>query len=434
MKMRTACGILLAVFAAVFWTLTVEARTITAGTLVANPGMTVSVPVTVDDLSDVGAAVVTVGYDSTVVVCLGVEAGAASEAKNMSYVDTGSGQICVIFSGFSKAAMSGEIFRIKFSVRSGTAGLFSDVTLLNAQFAATDGVTDLAASNPLTVVNGMVRSSAADATVSRLEAAFRVAPQTSLATLILADGDGLVADADGEPIRVSGTVVAAGAIPVDAPLGGWQTLSYALLSTPTKDLTFALADAANATIRVETADGLTTYYADVTVDGSVEIVAEEGTLSAATRSQVKALLASELAAHSEVTSVTVKGDVTLAAIAADLGIAPKFEVLGTTATANYETPTLKIIAFEPKTGLVRIKVTPGEGNTIRAPLATGCVHVYGTKDLSQKMRYISGTAFDLTPYLKDATRGEADLTVALGSHTFIKVKVETTIKQEGEEE
>jgi hypothetical protein len=83
---------------------------------------------------------------------------------------------------------------------------------------------------------------------------------------------------------------------------------------------------------------------------------------------------------------------------------------------------------------VRIKVTPGEGNAIRASLATGCVHVYGTKDLSQKMRYISGTAFDLTPYLKDATRGEADLTVALGSHTFIKVKVETTIKQEGEEE
>ena len=413
MKMRTACGILLVVFAAVFWTSTVEARTITAGTLVANPGMTVSVPVTVDDLSDVGAAVVTVGYDSTVVVCLGVEAGAASEAKNMSYVDTGSGQICVIFSGFSKAAMSGEIFRIKFSVRSGTAGLFSDVTLLNAQFAATDGVTDLAASNPLTVVNGMVRSSAADASISRLEAAFRVAPQTSLATLTLADGDRLVADADGEPIRVSGTVTAAGVIPVDTPLGGWQTLSYALLSTPTEGLSFALADAANATIRVETADGLTTYYADVTVDGSVEIVAEEGTLSAATRSQVKALLA---------------------AIAADLGIAPKFEVLGTTATANYETPTLKIIVFEPQTGLVRIKVTPGEGNTIRAPLATGCVHVYGTKNLSQKMRYISGTAFDLTPYLKDATRGEADLTVALGSHTFIKVKVETTIKQEGEEE
>ena len=73
-------------------------------------------------------------------------------------------------------------------------------------------------------------------------------------------------------------------------------------------------------------------------------------------------------------------------------------------------------------------------STARAPLATGCVHVYGTSDLGEKMRYISGTAFDLAPYLKDATKGEADLTVALGSHTFIKVKVETAAKREGDEE
>ena len=432
--MRTIFGILLMAFAVAFSALTAAARTITAGTLVANPGATITVPITVDDLSDVGATVVTVGYDPTVVVCLGVESGSASDAKSMSYADTGSGQLCVILSGSSQSVTGGEIFRMSFSVRSGTAGLFSDVTLLDAQFAATDGVSDLSASNPVTVVNGMVRSLATDAAVARLEAAFRVAPQTSLATLTLAEGDGLVADADGEPISVSGAVSAAGKIPVDAPLGGWQTGAYALLSTPTKDLTFALADASNATIRVETEGGLTTYYADVTVDGGVEIVAESGTLSAATRAQMKALLANELAANPGVTSVTVMGDAALATIAADLGIAPRFDVLGTTATATYAMPTLKIIAFEPQTGRVRIKITPGEGNAIRASLATGCVHVYGTKDLSQKMRYISGTAFDLTPYLKDATRGEADLTVALGSHTFIKVKVETTIKQEGEEE
>ena len=56
------------------------------------------------------------------------------------------------------------------------------------------------------------------------------------------------------------------------------------------------------------------------------------------------------------------------------------------------------------------------------------------KQKGEKMRYISGTAFDLASYLKDATKGEADLTVALGSHTFIKVKAETAVKQEGEEE
>ena len=50
-------------------------RTVATGTIVANPGATVSVPVTIDDLSDVAAAVVTVNYDSTVLVCLGVDAG-----------------------------------------------------------------------------------------------------------------------------------------------------------------------------------------------------------------------------------------------------------------------------------------------------------------------------------------------------------------------
>ncbi len=408
------------------------ARTVSAGSLVANPGAIVSVPVAVDDLSDVGAALLAINYDASVVVCLGVDAGEAVSAKSFLYADTGAGQL--VLSAASFAAPSGVVARVRFSVREGTQGLYSDVTLAEVDLAATDGVTDLSAANPVSVVNGMVRSLATDAAAARLESAFRVAPQISLGSLALADGDGLVADADGEPIRVAGAVTAVGSIPVDAPLGGWQTGSYALLRTPTTSLTFALADAADATIRAVTADGLTTYYADVMVEGSVEIVAESGTLPVATRAQVKSLLADELAAHAEVTSVTVKGDGALVAVAADLGIAPQLDVLGTEATATYQTPTLEIVAFEPTTGRVRIKVTPGEGNAIRAPLATGCVHVYGTSDLSQKMRYISGTAFDLAPYLKDATKGEADLTVALGSHTFIKVKVETTIKQEGEQE
>lgn len=434
MTMKTACVILLLGAWAALAPSAAEARTVSAGTLVANPGATVSVPVAVDGLADVGAAVVTVGYDPTVAVCLGVEAGAAADPQDLTYVDTESGRICVILSGFAQEATGGEIFRIRFSVRDGTAGLFSDVTLLDVQLGAKDGVTDLSAADPLAVVNGMVRSLAADAAAARLEEAFRVAPQTALGSLALGADDGLTADADGRPVRVAGAVTAAGPVPVDAPLGGWQTGTYALLQTPTAGLSFALADAPDATVRAETANGLVTYCAYVTVAGSAEIVAETGTLSAATRARVKALLADALAAHPDVMTVKVKGDAALIPVAADLGIAPRLDVLGTSATATYATPTLRIVAFEPQTGRVRIRVTPGEGNAIRAPLATGCVHVYGTRDLSQKMRYLSGTTFDLTPYLRDATRGEAGLTVALGSCTFIKVKAETTTKQEGEEE
>ena len=177
---------------------------------------------------------------------------------------------------------------------------------------------------------------------------------------------------------------------------------------------------------------MTTYYADVTVEGNVEIVAESGELPAETVAQVRTALAGMLDANPAVKSVTVKGDVSMIPVTVDLGIAPHLDVLGTTATATYATPTIRIIDFTPATGAVRIKVTPGEGNTIRSTLATGCIHVYGTSDLSQKMRYISGTSFDLTPYLKAETKGEADLTVSLGTHTFIKIKAETSVKQEGE--
>ncbi len=409
-----------------------SARTVATSTIVCNSGTIVSVPLTIDDLSDVGAALFTINYDSTAVVCLGIDTGAAVSESNFTAFDSGAGTIIVSVGSFTAA--SGEIARLRFFAREGTQGLYSDVTIADVDLGAKDGLTDISVANPLTTTNGMVRIVSSSAEVTRLENPFYVAPRTQLKTLTLKEGDGIIADADGEPICVSGVVTAMDAIPVSAPLGGWQSGTYALLSTPTSGLTFTLEGTPDAALRPETADGITTYYADVTVEGSVEIAGEDGTLSAATRAQVKELLATELAAHPDVKSVTVKGNAALIPVVADLGIAPQLDVLGTTATARYATPTLKIIAFEPKTGLVRIKVEPGEGNSIRAPLATGCLHAYGTSDLSQKMRFISGTSFDLTPYLQDATKGEADLTVALGSYTFIKIKAEIAIKQEGDEE
>ena len=52
------------------------------------------------------------------------------------------------------------------------------------------------------------------------------------------------------------------------------------------------------------------------------------------------------------------------------------------------------------------------------------VHVYGTDDLTKAMTRIEKVGYDLTPYLKDSTKGEAVLSVTLGTHTFLKVKVE----------
>ena len=118
----------------------------------------------------------------------------------------------------------------------------------------------------------------------------------------------------------------------------------------------------------------------------------------------------------------------------DLGILPFVSVDGNVATVVYAEPTLRIEAFDPKTGLVRIKITPGDNNVIRNQMATGCIHVYGTSNLGEKMRYISHVSIDVSRYLKDATKGEADLTVAMGTHTFLKVKAELANKKEGDTE
>ncbi len=408
------------------------ARTVAMSTVVCNSGTIVTIPLSIDDTEGVGTAIFMINYDSSAVVCLGVDAGEAISDSRFMFSDMGTGTLILTVPSF--CAQSGTIANLRFFAREGTQGLYSDITVASADISSKDGLKDLFATDPLTVVNGMVRIAASSAEVTRLENAFSVAPRTELKSLVLKESDGIIADADGEPIIVSGAVTATDAIPVGTPLGGWQTGTYALLSTPTEGLTFTLEGAPDAKLRSDTTNGITTYYADVTVEGSVEIIGDDGTLPAATRAQVKELLATEFAAYPDVKSVTVKGDAALIPVAADLGIAPHLDVLGTTATASYTKPTLKIIAFEPKTGLVRIKVEPGEGNSIRAPLATGCLHAYGTSDLSQKMRFISGTTFDLTPYLQDATKGEADLTVALGSYTFIKIKAEIAIKQEGDEE
>jgi len=323
---------LLLVFAA-------QARVVSTGTVEAGPGSAVSVPVTVDDLSGVAAAVVSVNYDSTVLVCEGVDSGPVTEKGNMTFLDSGSGRVVAIFPEFADGVSREsdrpcELMRIRFSVRKGTRGLYSDVALSDVQFGAADGVSDLSVANPVSIANGMVRVTGSD---------------------------------------------------------------------------------------------------DAVEDGA-EVVYENGELSAETVALIRRSCVDALAEHPEVARIVVKGDVSTIPVMADLGIAPTIGFDGATATAAYATPTLEIVDFDPRTGRVRIRVTPGGDNTIRNALVTGSIHVYGTSDLSQKMQYISGTVFDLTPYLANETKGEADLTVSLGSHTFIKVKAETSVRQEGEYE
>lgn len=409
--------------------LSVLARTVKTETYVANSGIMVSVPLMVDDLSDVGAATFVITYDPTILVCRDVKDGAAVKKNSLVYADSGSGQIVIVAPKL--VAESGTIAELGFFVRSGTEGLFSDVTIAEADFGAKDGVTDITITNPTKVVNGMVRVMSKTAAVKRLEESFVVLAKSEIGSVTFGSGDAIQASGDKTPILVSGDVTAVGTIPVRKPAIGWTSGRYQLLTTSSQGLSFVL-EGMDAIVESETKSGLTTYFATVAIEGEVEIAALGGGISNETAAEIKSLIAAELEAHPEVTKVEVEGESDIITIAADLGIAPSFDVLGNVATATYRMPEIFITDFDPKTGRVGMKVVPGEGNEIRSNLAVGCIHVYGTSDLSSKMRYISGVSIDLTPYLGVETKGEAELTVALGSHTFIKIKAETVIKQEGE--
>lgn len=416
----------------ILFSFSVFARTVAVDTYVCNPGQVVSVNITVDDLADAGAATFAINYDSTIVACLGVDAGEAINDSKMTYADTGSGQIVLIAPEFT--AVKGVVARVRLLAREGTQGQFSDVTVASADFGAKDGVTDLSTTNPIQVKNGMIRVVDSIVSVSRLEAAFTVWPKTKVRELTLDLGDSIQASDDGEGVQVSQSVSASGAIPVRAPLYGWQTGRYTLMTTPIKNLQFSLVDDIDAVISSETINGMTSYYADVTVEGSLEIVPETGSLEAGTIAAIRASLSSGLAAYPTVKRVVVKGEGAKIPVIVDLGIVPDIAVAGDTATVEYKSPSLTIVAFNPKTGIVRIKVTPAAGNSIRSQLVTGCIHVYGTDDLFKKMRYISQVSIDVADYLQEGTKGEADLTVTMGTHTFLKVKAETQIKNEGDTE
>ena len=398
---------------------------VSVGTYVANPGKTVTVPVALDSAAGLSYAGATLTYDPQVLVVTKVEAGSLKAVMPEDFVTTGTnGTVSVSIFGSTETnviAGAGAIADITFAVREGAAGRYSDITVTGVDIGEKTGVKDVTAGNVLSVVHGMVRVMSTDANVERLEGAQTVAADTKLGSLALMEGDVIQASDAQTPVVVSGAVSGVSVIPVAAPVNGWAGGRYALLSTPTAGLSFALAGVEDAVFSQDTANGVITYYATVSIDCEVPVVCEGETLSAGAQNQIRELLGDMLKGASEVRVTGPKG---LVALIADMGIAPNCTRNGTVIDAVYAMPAIKITSFDPSTGAVRIKVTPGEKNTIVSEIATGYLHVYGTDELSKAMTRIEKVGYDLTPYLKDATKGEAVLSVTLGTHTFLKVKVE----------
>ena len=398
---------------------------VSVGTYVANAGKTVTVPVALDSVAGLSYAGATLTYDPQVLVVTKVEAGSLKVVMPEDFVTTGTnGTVSVSIFGSPDANVvsgSGSIADITFAVREGSAGRYSDIIVTSVDIGEKTGVKDVTAGNALTVAHGMVRVMATDADVVRLEGAQTVAADTRLGGLTLAEGDKLQASDMQTPIVVTGEVKGLDTIPVVAPVNGWAGGRYALLSTPTAGLKFVLEGVEEVEYSQEAANGMVTYYAMLSVDGEVPVVCDGEELSAGTQNQIRALLGEKIKG---VSKIAVSGPKGLIGTIADMGIAPATTVEGGILTATYSMPEIRITSFDPQAGAVRIKVTPGEGNTIVSEIATGYLHVYGTDDLTKAMTRIEKVGYDLTPYLKDSTKGEAVLSVTLGTHTFLKVKIE----------
>lgn len=433
---------------------------VSLGTYVSNAGKQVTVPVMLDSSAGLSYASATITYDPQVLVVTKTAPGSLSsltEGFNPEFdfvaTDT-NGTLTVSLYGFAQgaAATAGSIASVTFAVREGTAGLYSDLALTDVQLGEKSGVKDVTVGNPLTTQNGMVRVMSASAAVERLENAEIICADTQLGSLKLNAGDALEASDAQTAIAVAGAVTAEGTIPVKPPVNGWASGKYALLATATEGLQLVLQDlgTATATYSFETKSGVTTYYADLTT-GEITIECDDESLTAGAKEQIRdntELLfkgktdADSLAMKAKFESAkkievvgagAAKGNI---AIIADMGIAPAIGEVDETGTLKltYAQPNLKITSFDAQTGAVRFKVTPGEGNKIVSEIATGYIHVYGTNKLGDPMKYISQVGFDLTPYLKNDTQGEGVLNITLGTHTFLKVKIESGTKVEGQTE
>ncbi len=422
------------VIAALAVAISADAYQISVGTYVANAGKIVTVPVALDSAEGLSYASATITYDPQVLVVTKAEAGSlkALMAEDFTAVDT-NGTLTVSIFGSTDANVasgSGSIANVTFAVRDGTEGLYSDLAVSSVELGEKSGVKDVTAGNPVTTVNGMVRVMRETAEVARLENAEVIVADSTLGALALSAGDAIQASDAQTAITVSGAVTASGAIAVKEPANGWASGRYALLSTTTSGLTFSLEGVDGATFSAETANGVTTYYASVTVAGEIAVTSATE-LSAGAKNQIRSMLSGQL---DGVTEIVVTGPTGSLDVIADMGIAPSCTRDGTRLLATYAMPELRITQFDQKTGAVRFKVTPGTGNQIVSEIATGYIHVFGTNNLSEKMRYISQVGFDLTPYLKAETKGEGTLYVTLGTHTFLKIKVESVPRVEGQVE
>ncbi len=394
------------------------------GNVICNSGTTLTVPLEVAGVTNAASVFAQVTYDPLVVVLTKAEPGPL-KTNFTEFVTTGAaGSVKILTFGTNNVArLDGIVANLTFAVRQGSEGLYSDLALAKVAINEKTMTVDLTVGNPLAPQRGMLRSYATDATPERLdEGAMTVAAETTLKSLALQDGDALqVAASDQEPVVVTDTLTASGALRVLPPASGWATATYNVLKSKNANLELSVVGSTNATVKTTTDGDYTLYSIETKLDRLLQIL-KEGQLSLSPEKENRLIdllrLNPDFAGK-----LLVKGRQAAVDLGLDLGIKPELtEGEDGAQVAIFELPAIEIVAFDPTAGTVRAKIVPPKGaKIVQNTITTGVIHVYGTKALSEQMHKISDIKLDLSDYAEAETAGEMTLSVQFGEHTFFKV-------------
>ncbi len=422
--MKRLCVLLFVLMQVVCVTATPE-QVVRLGTVICNPGATVTVPVEVDGLRNVSSMSVLITYDPLLLVHLKTEAAQLQDAlpKFLTFDEAGS-LLIIAYGKENVSNLSGILAHLTFTIRDGSEGLYSDLSLAEVNINEKTLTADLTVNLPLVPTRGMLRSYATTATPKRLdEGALMLAPETTLQSIQLQAGDGLqVSSAQQDPICITGALTAEGVLKVLPPPNGWATATYPVLKCQTADLILEPeGETQSAVVSASTtADGYTLYSLTTAVEGGLIVETESGTTLTADDQNVLAGLLGTAA--TEANKIVVKGSQSAVELGLDLGIQPSTTLTDGVLTAEFALPELQITSFDPLNGTVQAKIIPPTGATILSKqYVTGVIHVYGSDSLSVPMRKIAEPSISLDNYLKPESTGEVTIRLQFGTKSFFRV-------------
>ena len=254
-------------------------REVTLGNVLCNPGGRFTVPVLLDEVSDVAAISLQITYEPTVLVLTAVKPGTLREHFSAEFsVEEAPGSVEIMTFGHGRAMRTagGTVAELCFTARPGSEAMTSGLTIANVHVWERTVTEDLSVNNPLVPKSGVLTSAATSADYRARLGEGAVAAETAVKALALEAGDALCLSSAQKPIVVSETLTATGEIRLLAPEGGWTTARYEVLQAPVSGLSLTLDDPPEEyALSEETSGGMTTYILTASVAGEVPIQSEE---------------------------------------------------------------------------------------------------------------------------------------------------------------